>query len=432
MFDRIGNAWNRLIEIIGRWLSTGSAMEVALLSVVGTTLIFILFWRVVRYLFGRLATKVASLEGTRLRPLTFQQQELLSASEIGQFTAGTLRWIGHVIVLVGFCLYVQTALGFFPATRRLSDRLFSYAIDAVALVFWSIVGYIPNLLILLVLFFVARGVITLARVFFRGVSTHRIQLPGFYADWGGPTFELVRVLIVVFAAVVMFPYLPGHGSSAFQAIGVFIGVLVSLGSSGAVANIISGIVLTYMRPFKVGDRVKIADAVGDVVEKTTFVTRVRTPKNVEITIPNGMVMSNHIINYSALAREHGLILHASVTIGYDVDWRRVHELLIAAALATENIVAEPPPFVMQTSLDDFNVAYEINARTRDARAMLQTASDLRRNILDKFNEAGVEIMSPHFSAVRDGNPVHLPPDYLPKDYEAPAFRVGPLDWLLKK
>jgi small-conductance mechanosensitive channel len=207
---------------------------------------------------------------------------------------------------------------------------------------------------------------------------------------------------------------------------VFFGVLVSVGSSGAVADVVSGIVLTYTRAFHMGDRVRIADAEGDVLEKTLFVTRVRTTKNVDITIPNALVMSNHIINFSAQARRGGLILHTTVTIGYDVLPARVCELLIAAARETESILDTPEPFVSQTALGDFYVHYELNAHTKDAKRMGITYSDLHRAILDKFNEAGVEIASPHLSSVRDGNQTQLPDDYLPKDYKPAAFRILPL------
>jgi small-conductance mechanosensitive channel len=209
-------------------------------------------------------------------------------------------------------------------------------------------------------------------------------------------------------------------------------VLFSLGSTGAVANIVAGVVLTYMRPFRIGDRVKIAETVGDVIEKTLLVTRVRTIKNVDITVPNAMVLGSHIINYSSVAKERGLILHTSVSIGYAVPWNRVHELLIAAALATDDILKEPKPFVLQTSLDDFFVNYEINAYTEKPNAMVTLYSDLHRHIQDKFNEAGVEIMSPHFSAVRDGNQAAIPDTYLSKSYQAPAFRIfSPGDWFRK-
>ncbi|TFH49653.1 MAG: mechanosensitive ion channel, partial [Methanothrix sp.] len=193
--------------------------------------------------------------------------------------------------------------------------------------------------------------------------------------------------------------------------------------SSAIANIVAGVILTYMRAFKLGDRVKIADTIGDVVEKTLLVTRVRTIKNVDITVPNAMVLSSHIINYSSTAEDDGLILHTTITIGYDAPWRQVHELMIAAARATSNILETPAPFVLQTSLDDFYVSYQINAYTDKPSVMARTYSELHQNIQEKFNEGGVEIMPPHYATLRDGNMTTIPESYLPESYKQPPFRV---------
>jgi small-conductance mechanosensitive channel len=228
---------------------------------------------------------------------------------------------------------------------------------------------------------------------------------------------------VALALVVAFPYLPGSKSPAFQGISIFLGVLLSLGSSSAVANTIAGVILTYMRSFLVGDWVQIGDTTGEVVERTLLVTRVLTPKSEIITIPNATVMSGSVKNYSVEAKKSGVIFHITVTIGYDAPWRTVHDLLISAALATEHVRKQPSPFVLQTRLDDFYVAYELNAYTDSPREMLTIHSDLHKNIQDKFNSAGVEICSPHFSSLRDGNGIAIPQEYIQPEYQPPAFRV---------
>jgi small-conductance mechanosensitive channel len=228
---------------------------------------------------------------------------------------------------------------------------------------------------------------------------------------------------VIFALVVAFPYLPGGKSDAFKGVSIFIGVLLSLGSGSAMGNIVSGVVLTYMRPFRVGDRVQIADTIGDIIDKSLLVTRLRTIKNVEVTIPNSAILNGQVINYSAMAQTPGLILHTTVTIGYDAPWRTVHELMSSAALATEGILSEPRPFVLQTALNDFNVSYEINAYTHRPNEMTRLYSALHANIQEKFNAAGVEIMSPNYLALRDGNTVTLPEDQRPTGYRVPSFRV---------
>jgi small-conductance mechanosensitive channel len=285
------------------------------------------------------------------------------------------------------------------------------------------IAYLPDLFAIAVIVVVVRYLLKFIHLFFVGIERGAITLPGFYRDWGEPTYKIVRFLVIVFAAVMLYPYLPGSDTDAFKGISIFLGVLVSFGSSSAIANIIAGVVMTYMRPFQLGDRVKIADTVGDVVRKTLLVTRVRTIKNVDVTIPNATVLASHIINYNSSAKERGLILHTGVSIGYGAPWRRVHELLIAAAEATNGVLKNPKPFVFQTLLQDFYVGYELNAYTERPNEMARIYSDLHENIQDQFNEAGVEIMSPHYTALREGNRMAIPDENLPKGYRAPAFRV---------
>ena len=223
--------------------------------------------------------------------------------------------------------------------------------------------------------------------------------------------------------VVIFPYLPGSDSPIFKGISVFLGFLFTFGSAGSLANLIAGLVLTYMRLFKIGDRVKIDDVVGDVIEKSSLVTRVRTIKNEIVSIPHSKVMSSHTINYSSDAPEKGLIIHTTVTIGYDVPWKDMHKALIEAATRTELILDTPEPFVLQTSLDDFYVSYQINGYTREPGKQAVIYSDLHRHIQDVCNENGIEILSPHYRAARDGNMSTIPAPYLPKDYEVPGFNI---------
>jgi small-conductance mechanosensitive channel len=265
--------------------------------------------------------------------------------------------------------------------------------------------------------------IRLIRLIFGEISKGQLKLRGFYSDWAELTEKLVRMLLLVLALIVAFPYLPGAKSPAFQGISIFLGVLLSLGSSSAVANAIAGIILTYMRSFLVGDWVQIGDTMGEVVEKTLLVTRVLTPKAEIITIPNATVMSGSVKNYSVEAKKSGVIFYTAVTIGYDAPWRTVHQLLTNAAVATAHVLPQPVPFVLQRRLDDFYVVYELNAFTDCPSQMLTIYSELHQNIQDKFNEAGVEICSPHFSSLRDGNVIAIPQQYIKPDYQPSGFRV---------
>jgi small-conductance mechanosensitive channel len=224
--------------------------------------------------------------------------------------------------------------------------------------------------------------------------------------------------------VAAFPYLPGSQSPAFQGVSLFLGLIVSLSSSSAISNAIAGIILTYTNAFKNGDRVRIGDTTGDVVKKATFVTQLRTIKNEIVAIPNSSVLGASVQNYSRMSQREGLILHTTVTIGYDAPWRTVHDLLIAAARRTGGLLEHPDPFVLQTGLNDFFVSYQVNAYTRRPNEMVDILSALHTNIQDAFNEAGVEIMSPHIFGLRDANAVTIPPAQRPAGYEAPSFRVA--------
>ena len=88
--------------------------------------------------------------------------------------------------------------------------------------------------------------------------------------------------------IVIFPYLPGSDSKIFQGVSVFLGFLFTFGSAGSLSNVMAGLVLTYMRLFKLGDRVKIGEVVGDIIERSLLVTRIRTIKNEIIIIQSKM------------------------------------------------------------------------------------------------------------------------------------------------
>ena len=395
-------------------------------AVIATAVLMLIF-RLFGFAFPKLYKKLHSWRGTLIPSLRIQKFELLPADRIANFAIGVAKLLRFVLILVALYFYASLVLGFFPWTRGYAQILIGYVLAPLKIVGDAFVAYLPNVFFIAVIVLVSLYVTKFIRIIFGEIGKETITLPGFYPEWAEPTYKIVRFLIFTFTVIVIFPYLPGSKSPAFQGISIFLGVLFSLGSTSAVANVVAGVILTYMRAFTLGDRVKIADTMGDVIEKTLLVTRIRTIKNVEITIANAMVLNSHIINFSASAQQEGLILHTSVTIGYDAPWRTVHQLLIDAALATENILKEPKPFVFQTALDDFYVHYELNAFTDQPSRMAKTYSDLHEKIQDKFNEAGVEIMSPHYSSVRDGNQIAIPEDYLPKGYVPPAFRLGLLD-----
>jgi small-conductance mechanosensitive channel len=390
------------------------------------TIIFVgLLW-LFNKTFPRIYAKIETWRGTVIRAIKIQRVELLSADQITAVLTGVAKTVRIAAVLVLLYVYLTSILGIFPWTRGISVSLLEAVLSTLQVIGQAFTRYVPDVVSIVVIAVITRYIIKLIRLVFDGIERGAISLRGFHREWSAPTYKIVRFLVIVFAAIACFPYIPGSQSEGFRGIGVFLGLLISLGSAAAFGNIISGVVLTYMRPFGIGDRVKIADTTGDVMEKTLLVTRVRTIKNVDITIPNAMVLGSHLVNFSACARDQGLILHTSVTIGYDTPWRKVHELLIEAARATSHILPKPEPFVLQTSLNDFYVTYELNAYTDQPNLMATVYAELHQSIQDKFNEGGVEIMSPHYTQLRDGNKTAIPDQYLPKSYQAPGLRIWPL------
>jgi len=406
--------------------SIRSILVAVLYTLLATALLVAALIALFRF-FPRLVSKIESLKGTRIRTIRFQSLELIQEDRIVKILISLAKFARFVLILGLLDIYIPLVFSFFPWTRGFASKLFNYLLLPIQKTWAAVASYLPNVFFILVIVVITHFVNRFWRFFFTQIEKKTIIIPGFYPEWADASFKIVRFLTIAFAAVVAFPYLPGSESPAFKGISVFLGVLFSLGSTSAVANVVAGVILTYMRAFKLGDRVKIADTVGDVTEKTLLVTRVRTIKNVDITIPNAMVLGSHIVNYSSSAKDYGLILHTSVTIGYDIPWRQVHQLLIGAAKATENILELPEPFVFQKSLDDFYVNYELNAYTEKPTIMARIYSQLHQNIQEKFNEAGVEIMSPHYAQLRDGNRTTIPDSYLPEGYRPEGIRIMKAD-----
>ncbi len=319
----------------------------------------------------------------------------------------TLAILAYVVLA-----YATLSLLFYvlPSTKDISKTLLDWVLSPLKALILGIVTYLPKLFHVAVIVFVMRFAIRIARRFFDEIARGNLRFRGFYDDWAHPTFNIVRFLLYALMFVMIFPYLPGSDSAVFRGVSVFLGLLLSLGSTSAISNVVAGLVITYMRPFRVGDRISVGVVTGDVIEKTLLVTRVRTIKNEDITIPNAGILSGHTVNYSSPGKDNGVIIHSTVSIGYGVPWRKVHETLVRAALSTPNIRTDKQPFVLQKSLDDFYVTYEINAYTDEPQLMMQTYSDLHQNIQDLFAAASIEIMSPHYRAMRNGDQPTIPRD----------------------
>ena len=372
---------------------------------------YLLFW-LTGWLFRKLKVRIQKLKDTRLKPISIQNYELLDTQRQVNLLIFLSNLLRYVIMLLQLLITVPLLFAIFPQTKGLAYQIFSYIWNPIKNILVGIVDYIPNLFAILIICFAVKYLVRLVHYLSREVEAGRLKFGGFYPDWAMPTYHIIRFLLYAFMIAMIYPYLPGAKNGVFQGISVFVGLIISLGSSTVIGNVIAGLVITYMRPFKLGDRIQLNDTTGNVIEKTPLVTRIKTPKNEVVTIPNSFIMSSHTVNYSASAREYGLIIHSEVTIGYDVPWRQVHQLLIEAALNTPGVIDDPRPFVLETSLSDWYPVYQINAYIREADKLAQIYSDLHQNIQDRFNEAVVEIMSPHYMAMRDGNESTIPKDDL--------------------
>jgi small-conductance mechanosensitive channel len=397
-------------------------IRAAIYAVITLALYLLIVWLVVRatrWLLTVLRSMAAGFKGIRI-----QQSQIIAGERMAAVLIAGVQLVRFLLLFVFTWIFLATEFNYFPWTREHGARLLSYIGTPVKFIGLAFLNYLPNLLYIVVIVAAMYYLLKFVQVLTREVERGNIRISGFYPEWSQPTYKIVRFLLFAFTAVIIYPYLPGENSPAFKGVGIFIGVLFSLGSTSAVANVVAGVILIYTRGFRVGDWVKIGDNMGEVTVQTMLATHVKTIRNEEIIIPNSVVLASFVTNYSLLAQNDGLILHTSVTIGYDTPWRKVHELLIEAALKTKNIVPSPAPFVLQNALEDSYVQYEINAYTDHPLLMVYTYSDLHANIQDCFYAAGVEIMSPVYHSLRDGNRAAIPAEYLPKDYHPRGFRIA--------
>lgn len=380
--------------------------EIALTILVFLVLGFVLYLnnKLFRWLRFKARTKISEkFTGIKIRNYILFDSKQLSSVLVSVLLV--LKWI-FIVLAIYISLPIVFAL--FPWTKNYTEVLIGYFVDPLKNILINIWDYLPNLITIIVIVFVFSYIIKLLKYLKSEVENGSLIIPGFFVDWANPTFQIIRILIFAFMLIVVFPYLPGSDSPVFRGVSVFLGFLFTFGSAGSLSNIVSGLILTYMRLFKIGDFVKIADVTGNVVEKSLLVTRIRTIKNEIISIPNSTIMNSHTVNYSSEAPTTGLILHTTVTIGYDTPWKEMHLALIDAALQTNFVLHNPKPFVLQTALNDFYISYQLNAYTHEANLQAEIYSDLHQHIQDVCAERGIEIMSPHYFAKRDGEKSTIP------------------------
>ncbi len=369
---------------------------------------------------GRLIRRTKRRLEVRIRSMEAKSFRLLRATTISMIVDALLRLTRIAIAAILTYGYLALVLRQFPKTRPLADSALATVLGPVGDLGLAFVNQIPDLIALAVIILITRYALELMRLFFELIERREINLGTFEPEWAMPTYKVIRLLVVAFASVVAYPYIPGSHSAAFQGVSIFIGLILSLGSSSVIANIIAGYMMIYRRAFRVGDRIKVGNTIGDVVDIRLLVTHLRSLKNEAITIPNTVILNSEVLNYSALAKSDGLILHMSVGIGYEVPWRQVEAMLLMAAGRVAGLLHSPPPFVLQTSLGDFAVNYELNVYCDQPLAMLPLQAELQRHVLDVFNEYGVQIMTPHYQLDPAGLKIVAPDQW----HAAPAPPAG--------
>jgi small-conductance mechanosensitive channel len=308
----------------------------------------------------------------------------------------SLLW-SALLLLIAY-EYAAYVLDQFPYTRPWAEALAQNMVHAMAQFGTAILKAIPKLCFVALIFVVTRIIVRVVKSFFAGVAEKRIEVGWVDESTARPTERLVTAIIWLFSLVAAYPYIPGSDSEAFKGIGVFVGLMLSIGSSGIVNQAVSGLMLMYTRSIRTGEFVQIGETEGTIRTIGFLTTRIETLRHEEISIPNAVIAASVTRNYSRLARDGGIRVPTKVTIGYDTPWRQVQALLLMAAGRTGNLGPAYPPRVMQTALEDFYVEYTLLVCIMDPLQKLTVLDELHGHIQDVFNEHGVQIMSPNYEA----------------------------------
>ena len=389
------NYWKHISAMI-----SGDVSKFSLTLRLGIAAVFIvaqiiLIWVTVLF-FNWLRKKSTILVNKYIPVLTIKKMRILEATQIHNAFYHIIKIAKWVIIVVQLFITIPLVLSLFEPTSYQAYALLGYVLAPLNKIFSGFIHYIPNLITIIIFIVASKYAIRSLKFFATRIEKEKLVIPGFYPDWAHPTFNILRFLIYAFTIAVIYPYLPGSDSRIFQGISVFVGIIISFGSSSAIGNLVAGLVLTYMRPFKLGDRIQIQNVTGYIVEKSPVIIRLRTIKNEYVTFPNSVVLTSSIVNYNTSTSEQGLILNAEISFCYAIPWQTVHEILINAALKTNNILEDPKPFVLQTALEDFYARYQINAYTKAIDQVSLTYSWLFENIQNGFREAGLDMTAAHF------------------------------------
>jgi small-conductance mechanosensitive channel len=320
----------------------------------------------------------------------------LRASRVLDFQRGLVTAVTVGLQLVVLYGVVSFVLEQFPYTRPWGESLSGFLLATLRNLALGAMNAMPGLFTVLVILLVARLAARLIRVWFHSVEQGQISSRWIYPETAQPTRRILTTLVWVFAIIVAYPYMPGSETDAFKGVSVFLGLMLTLGSSGLVNQIVSGFTVTYSRALRIGDYVRIGDVEGTVIHLGVLSTKIKTLQLEEVTIPNAVVAAQMTTDYSRFAENEGVFTATSVTIGYDTPWRQVQSLLLLAAERTPGLRREPRPRVFQASLEDFYVKYTLWVSLERQDSRIVTLNALHANIQDLFNEYGVQIMSPNY------------------------------------
>jgi small-conductance mechanosensitive channel len=284
----------------------------------------------------------------------------------------------------------------FPFTRPWGESLRAFLTGQIEMLALKFVNALPHLFTAFLIFLIARVVVRASNMLFEASENGRVTIPWVYPETAQPTRRLVATLLWLMGFVVAYPYLPGSDSEAFKGVSVFLGLMISLGSSSVVNQMMSGLTITYSRSLRAGDFVRVGEVDGTVTNLGPLSTKIKTVRGEEVTIPNSVVVSDITTNYSRYHDTDGVYVPTSLTIGYDTPWRQVRALLLLAAERTDGVRKQPPPDVRQTALQDSYVHYTLLVALEQPSRRGSILDRLHANILDAFNEFDVQITSPNY------------------------------------
>lgn len=369
----------------------------AVFLIVVQILFFVLTTRFIRHL-RRLITR--GFNG-KIRPFVIKGYTLLNMRQSKIILLFLARLLQVLLVVLQLFISLPLLFSIFPETEKFTWNMINYVWTPLRDIFLSFVFYFPNLVKICVIVYVVRWLLKALRHMSLEIEAGRLKIDKFYQDWAQPTYQIVRIFVIAFTVIVIWPLLPGSDSGIFKGVSIFVAAIFSLGSTSTIGNLISGIIITYMRPFLVGDFVRIGDSEGRVIEKNTFITRLLDIKGNVVTVPNNSILSQQTVNYTAALRHgKGTIVHSDFTFTYKVPRQTVEQYLLEAAARCRLLLKSPKPFVLVTALEDFYTHYEINAYTKETDRLFDVYSELHKHIVDVFREHDLDPTSSHFIAVK--------------------------------